>query len=189
MFILYAVVFGIILGYAAKGRLKNLALRPLYWKSLALLAFVIQLVIFSNLPFIETLPTIFIVVFHYASYVCLLTFIARNVKNFGITIVGIGIFLNTLVIFLNGGHMPTIPQNLKNTSVGQSAEVINQGQAVHNSAKMTGDTLLPWLGDIFYLPSWLPFSNVFSIGDILIATGICVYIVINMHPVKVPYRS
>lgn len=186
MFILYAVVFGIILGYATKGRLKNMVLRPLYWKSFVFLAFSIQLVIFSNLTFIETLPAIFIIIMHYFSYICLLAFIVRNIKNYGINVVGIGIFLNSLVIFINGGYMPTIPQNLKNTSVWQSAEAINQGEAVQNSAKMTSETLLPWLGDIFYLPSWIPLSNVFSIGDILIAAGICIYIVINMHPVKAP---
>lgn len=185
MFILYAVVLGIIAGYITKGRLKNLALRPLYWKNLAIFAFLIQLVIFSNLPFIDALPAMFIVIMHYISYICLLAFIIRNRSNLGITVVGIGILLNSLVIFLNGGHMPTIPQNLKNTSVGQSADLINQGEAVHNSAKMTSETLLSWLGDIFYLPSWVPLSNVFSIGDILIAVGICIYIVINMHP----YRS
>ena len=183
MFILYAVVLGLILGFVTKGKLKYLALRPMYWKALALFAFAIQLVIFSNISFIKSLPTIFIVIFHYFSYICLLAFIVRNIRNLGITVVGIGILLNSLVIFLNGGHMPTIPQNFKNTSVGQSADIINQGETVHNSAKLTGETVLPWLGDIFYLPSWIPLSNVFSIGDIFIAAGICIYIIINMHPI------
>lgn len=184
MFILYAVVLGIIIGYAAKGSIKNFALRPLYWKLLALLSFTVQLIIFSNLTFIEAMPTTLKVILHYFSYLCLLTFIIRNIKNFGLNIAGFGIFLNSLVISLNGGHMPTLPQNLKNTSVGQSADLINQGEAIHNSVKMTNETLLPWLGDIFYLPSWIPFSNVFSIGDIIIAVGIFIYIVFNMHPVK-----
>ena len=188
MFILYAVVLGIISGYATKGSLKNMALRPLYWKITAFTAFAIQLAAFSNFPFVENLPAIFIVIMHYTSYACLLAFIIRNIKNFGITFAGIGIFLNALVIFLNGGYMPTIPQNLKNTSVGQSSEVIGQGVAVHNSVKLAGETLLPWLSDIFYLPSWIPFSNVFSIGDILIAVGICIYIVINMHPLSAHNR-
>lgn len=184
MFILYAVVFGLILGYATKGRLQYMTLRPMYWKALALFAFAIQLIIFSNLSFIAELPDMIIVIFHYASYIFLLAFVIRNFKNLGITVVGIGILLNSLVIFLNGGHMPTLPQNFKNTSVGKSADILNQGETVHNSAKLTGQTLLPWLGDIFYLPSWVPLSNVFSIGDILIALGICIYIVINMHPLK-----
>jgi hypothetical protein len=184
MFIIYSVIFGLILGYITKGSLKNIIQRSLYWRWLALTAFIIQILIFSDLPLFSSLPHVIVVIFHYVSYLCLLIFIIRNIKNFGISFVGLGIFFNMLVIFINGGHMPTIPQNLKNTSVGKSAEAINQGEAVHNSAKMTSDTLLPWLGDVFYLPSWVPFSNVFSIGDVLIAVGICVYIVMNMHPAR-----
>lgn len=184
MFIIYSVILGIILGYITNGRLKNIIQRPLYWRSLVLLAFIVQILIFSDLPFSKALSNTIIVILHYVTYLCLLIFIIRNAKNLGISVVGFGVFLNTLVIFTNGGHMPTIPENLKNTSVGKSAEVINQGVAVHNSVKMTSDTLFPWLGDIFYLPSWVPFSNVFSIGDVLIAVGICVYIVMNMRPIR-----
>lgn len=184
MFIIYSVVFGIILGYITNGRLKNIIQRPLYWRALVLIALIVQFLIFSDLPVSKILPNIIIILLHYATYLCLLIFIIRNAKNFGISIVGLGVLLNTVVIFANGGHMPTIPENLKNTSVGKSAEIIDQGVAVHNSAKMTSDTIFPWLGDIFYLPSWVPFSNVFSIGDILIAIGICVYIVMNMRPIR-----
>ena len=184
MFILYAVILGIIFGYITKGNLKYIVQRPLFWTGLVFVAFAIQLVIFSNIPFVSTLPKAIIVVLHYVSYLCLLIFIIRNYKNLGICVIGIGIFLNALVIFLNGGHMPTIPENLGNTSFGPSEELINQGVAVHNSAKMTSDTLLPFLGDIFYMPSWIPLSNVFSIGDIIIAVGICLYIAIHMHPVR-----
>ena len=35
--------------------------------------------------------------------------------------------------------------------------------------------------DIFALPSWLPFANVFSIGDVLIGLGIVAAIVIAMR--------
>ena len=33
------------------------------------------------------------------------------------------------------------------------------------------DAHLQILGDIFAIPSWLPFSNVFSIGDVLLVLG------------------
>ena len=184
MFILYAVILGILIGYITKGNLKNIIQRPLFWTGLVFAAFAIQLVIFSNIPFVLTLPKAIIIVLHYVSYICLLIFVVRNYKNLGICVIGIGIFLNALVIFLNGGHMPTIVENLLNTSIGQSIDLVGQGDAVHNSAKMTSDTLLPFLGDIFYMPSWIPLSNVFSIGDIIIAVGICLYIAIHMHPVR-----
>jgi len=32
------------------------------------------------------------------------------------------------------------------------------------------------LTDIFALPRWVPFSNVFSVGDVFIATGVAVVI-------------
>jgi hypothetical protein len=41
-----------------------------------------------------------------------------------------------------------------------------------NSALMGPGTALPWLGDVFLLPRPIPFANVFSIGDVLIAVGI-----------------
>jgi len=184
MFILYAVIIGIIIGYAAKGRLRNIALRPLKWKYVPISALIIQLVIFSELPFVKNLPNDIITGLHFVSYVMLFIFMARNIKNFGVAIIGTGIFLNFLVISLNGGYMPTVPENLEKTSVGASAHLISQGEAVNNSIMMSEDTLLPWLGDIFVMPSWMPFSNVFSIGDIIIAIGICVFIVANMQPLK-----
>ena len=184
MFILYAVVLGIVLGYAAKGKIVNISKRPLYWKLLPAVALAIQLVIFSKLELIKTLPVQFIVIFHLVSYILLIVFLIKNINNSGIAIAGTGIFLNSLVIFMNGGYMPAIPDNVKNTSFNSTAELINRGETVNNSIKLTNDTFLPWLGDIFHMPSWMPFSNVFSIGDVLIAAGICVYIIVNMRPVK-----
>jgi hypothetical protein len=37
------------------------------------------------------------------------------------------------------------------------------------------------LTDIFALPGWLPFANVFSIGDVLIGVGLVVVIAAGMR--------
>jgi hypothetical protein len=37
------------------------------------------------------------------------------------------------------------------------------------------------LTDIFAMPTWLPFANVFSIGDVLIAAGVATTIVLAMR--------
>lgn len=175
MFILYAMVLGIGTGYILGGRLKRLIGRPLEFKSAAFAALLIQLVVFSDNPLAEALPGTGIVVFHLLSYLCLAAFVVKNWKTHGIIPIGAGILSNALVIFVNGGYMPTIPENLARTSVGQSAGMISQGQAIHNSALMTADTHLAWLGDMFYMPAWMPFSNVFSIGDVLIGLGVLIY--------------
>jgi hypothetical protein len=37
------------------------------------------------------------------------------------------------------------------------------------------------LTDVFAMPAWLPFANVFSVGDILIAAGVATTIVLAMR--------
>src|SRR5215211_5569435 len=64
----------------------------------------------------------------------------------------------------NGGYMPASPAAA--AAVGHSAT-----DTYSNSAIVDGAALAP-LTDIFALPTWLPFSNVFSLGDVLIAAGI-----------------
>lgn len=184
MFIIYAVILGIITGYIAGGRLRWLIHRPLHWNGLAISAFLIQIVIYSGMSFIELVPETIIIILHVISYLILLLFVFLNRKVIGIPIIGIGILLNSLAIFSNGGYMPTPLQSVKNTSMEKCAEAIGQSNAINNSIAMTGDTMLPWLCDIFHLPPWLPLSNVFSIGDIFIAVGVCLFLIKNMKPLE-----
>jgi hypothetical protein len=183
MFIIYSLIAGIVLGYLAGGNIRHLGGHPFKHIWIAVSAFSVQLLIFSDIPFLKFGST-FIVVLHLASYAALLAFIFLNKKTHGIVTIGMGIFLNSLVIFLNKGYMPTSSYNLAGTSMSRHAETIGQGGTVHNSIGITGETLIPWLGDIFRLPSWIPFSNVFSIGDVIIAAGVCIYFVYNMKPFK-----
>ena len=46
------------------------------------------------------------------------------------------------------------------------------------------DPAVWFLTDIFALPRWVPFANVFSVGDLLIATGIALVIVIAMRSAR-----
>jgi hypothetical protein len=181
MLVLYFVITGILLGYVTGGRLKHLVRRQFRFILLAVSAFLVQIVIFSDIPFLK-LGDSTTTIIHLISYLCLLAFILLNIKIPGIAFIGMGILSNALVIFLNGGYMPTYSENLKNTSVAAKAQALVQNGTVTNSKEITSTTILPWLGDIFYLPAWIPFSNVFSIGDIIIAVGICVYFIKNMKP-------
>lgn len=178
MFIIYAIILGIIIGYLIGGRLKNIAHRPLKYVWLAVSGFIIQIVIFSDIG--SNINNTVIVILHAVSYILILSFVVLNRKDPGILLIGIGIMLNATVIFLNGGHMPASLESLEKTAIGRHSEILSQGSTINNSVAITEDTLLPWLGDIFYIPSWIPFSNVFSIGDVFIAVGVCVYFILNM---------
>ena len=72
----------------------------------------------------------------------------------------------------NDGVMPTTPGAL-------AAAGLDPLDGFSNSAVLEDPALAP-LTDIFALPHWLPFANVFSIGDVLIALGIVVVIAVGM---------
>lgn len=88
----------------------------------------------------------------------------------GLTWVAAGLSLNFLVIALNGGLMP----------VSEAAQQIAGMPALTgpnmNVVPMGPETRLPFLGDILPVPAWMPFANVFSPGDVLIALGGVIFI-------------
>jgi hypothetical protein len=56
----------------------------------------------------------------------------------------------------------------------------------YTNSSFSPDPNLPWLTDIFALPAWLPATNVFSLGDVLIGVGVVVVIAVAMRPAAVP---
>jgi hypothetical protein len=51
----------------------------------------------------------------------------------------------------------------------------------YTNSAIVADPALEPLTDLFALPAWLPFANVFSIGDVLIAVGVVIVIVAAMR--------
>ena len=100
------------------------------------------------------------------SYVLLLTFCLINLPLRGMGVIAIGIALNTLVIGLNLG-MPT-------RAVGLDAQGNRIEKPIEQSVKhrpASDDDLLGFLGDEILLPR--PFDALISVGDIVLAIGIC----------------
>ena len=54
------------------------------------------------------------------------------------------------------------------------------GPGFSNSVVMADPALRP-LTDIFALPGWVPFANVFSVGDVLIGVGVATVIALGMR--------
>ena len=173
LFIIYAILIGVLIGYIRGGALKWITNRVMKHMWLIFCSISIQLVIFSSLPFIKLLPDYIIAALHLISYTLIIIFILFNIKIPGIAVVGLGSSLNFLVIFLNGGYMPS----LSLTPIRDFGKIIDK-----NITQISKHTYLTLLGDIFHLPAWLPLTNNFSIGDIIVALGVCVYFSINMSP-------
>jgi len=100
-----------------------------------------------------------------AAYLVGAVFLAANWRLPGMPLVALGAALNLLAISVNGGVMPASPSALAET-----------GLPVHEPGFQNSTVLvqprLAFLGDVFFIPASWPLSNVFSVGDILIALGI-----------------
>jgi Family of unknown function (DUF5317) len=92
-------------------------------------------------------------------------FLAANWHLPGIPLIALGGALNLLAMAVNGGVMPASPTALAGAGLPVHAPGFQNSTAL-------AEPRLAWLGDVFYLPASWPLSNVFSIGDVLIALGI-----------------
>ena len=171
MFILYAVVIGLLAGFLAGGRLPGLAAIQLKWSWVMLAGLLVQVVLFSE-PVSARIgglgPPIYV-----ASTAVVIGAVLANRAVPGMLIVATGAISNLAAIVANGGYMPAHP-----------AAVAALGAAhptAYSNSAIVADPVLAPLTDIFVLPTWVPFANVFSVGDVLIGLGVVVVIVTAMR--------
>ncbi len=160
------ITFGLALAIVVvtRGSFERLGRLRLAWLWLLYLALAIQIAL-EFVPFpedrIEDLGFGILM----ASYVLIMAFVLRNRRVQGLAIVGVGIFLNIVVIALNQG-MPTmdVPEQR-----GSREVVVPINWTVKHRPE-SPDDLLPFLGDHLAFP--INRTQPFSIGDVVIALGI-----------------
>ncbi len=171
MFILYGVVAGLVVGLLLGGRIGRLADLDLRLPWVAIAALAIQVVLF--VPAIgDALGPVAPWVYA-ASTAAIVAVLLVNVRIAGIAIVAAGAACNLVAIVANGGYMPVSPAAL--AALGWA-----EAHGYSNSAAVADPALGP-LTDVYAMPPWLPFANVFSIGDVLIAAGLAVTIALAMR--------
>ena len=105
---------------------------------------------------------------HAVSYVAGGAYLFSNLHLPGMLWVGVGAGLNVSGMAANGGTLPASLPALRAAGIEatRTSDYTNSG--------FVAGARLPALGDIFAIPEWLPLSNVFSIGDVVIGVGIYV---------------
>lgn len=136
-------------------------LRLRHWWTLVV-SLALQIVVIFVLP--NRLPFAVAAGLHVLSYgpAILFVWFNRTVKGMGIMVLG-GL-LNLLAIGANGGVMPARADALRTAGLPIDSPEF-QNSVVVDDAK------LAFLGDVFAVPSGVPFANVFSIGDVLLVFG------------------
>lgn len=171
MFILYSVPIGLVLGFLVGGRATGLADLRIRWQLAMAIGLLVQLAIFStplNARIGDLGPLVYVV-----STFIVVAAIAVNWRIPGMPIVALGAMSNLAAIVANAGYMPADPGAM--ASFGRLSI-----DGYSNSAFVAQPNL--WaLTDIFALPRWVPFANVFSVGDVIIGVGVAVVIVAAMR--------
>lgn len=112
---------------------------------------------------------------HGLSYLLLFIGIYFNRSTPAFKIIFIGMFLNFIVIMANGGQMPVSGKAMAGIGLIGNMIEIRDGRIITHTL-MNNHTVFKYLGDIFVLPKPYPRPKIFSIGDILMALGIFIYI-------------
>lgn len=156
--LLALVVLAVPLLGGRLSRLADLRLRalPALWASL-----VLQVLVIEVLP--DVVPHDVAAGLHLVSYGLAGLFLLRNLDVPGMAVVAVGGGLNAAAILANGGVMPATARAVRVAG-------LELGDEFSNSDVSSGSPLW-WLGDVFAVPASWPFSNVFSIGDVVLLLG------------------
>ncbi len=171
MFVLYAVLAGLLLGRLLGGRVANLGALQIRWAPVAVVGLAIQLVLFSDVGASiagSVAPAVYV-----ASSALVLFVVLRNLALPGFPLIALGAASNLLAIVANGGYMPADP--------GAVAVLGHSDRTGYSNSVVLDDPVLWPLTDIFALPPWLPLANVFSVGDVAIAVGVVAALVRGMR--------
>lgn len=166
------LIFSIILGYILKGSIKNLEnidIKNLY---LIFAAFIIEFIIVICIGKGILERGIFTYILDLIMYILLGIFTYNNRKNPFILLMGAGFLLNAIPIFLNGGAMPVSSEGLKIAGLSQNVTEEGLYRLIDENTKMW------FLGDIFPLTFLRNF--VISIGDIIAAIGMMLFVISGM---------
>lgn len=163
--ILIVVTLAGVLSVALTGRrrLRRMAVLPLHHLWVVWLAIAMQIVVFGVL--VNTLPDGVRSVLHLVTYALALSFLWFNRHLPGALAIGVGAGCNLAAITANGGVMPASPDAWKRAGFDSIPEFQNANSHVIDSPK------LAFLGDVFAVPEAWPLSNVFSVGDVIIAAA------------------
>ena len=182
MFILYAIPIGLALGFALGGKPAGLARLEFRWPWLLMAGLFVQVVLFTDFVAArigDAGPAIYV-----ASTAAVFAGVLRNVRIPGMALVALGAASNLVAIVANGGYMPA--------GAGAMAALGKTDPTIYSNSTVVARPALEPLTDVFALPAWIPFANIFSVGDLVIGLGVVVVIAASMRgawPIREPHRT
>jgi hypothetical protein len=165
------VALGLALGQG--GSLRNLALLPMRGTGLLLASFAIQLLIYA--PGVRDSALVLHLggAIYIGALVLVLIGAFRNWHlGLAVRVATLGLVLNTVVIVLNGGHMPVDAAAMAAVQGQPKVQAIAGQQQYDNTGIATSSTKLTIFSDLLPVPLPDGYGNVYSVGDVLLTVGI-----------------
>ena len=167
------IILSFIVGLFRKGNLSGLSNLKLKWGWVFPLLLLLQIGIYF-------LQNKFEVVGNFSGYIFILVYILGLLflylnRNFpGFIVIFIGVFLNFLVMAINGGRMPV---GLEAAAVLDPSYIDALKQGLYGKHMLLNETTkLGFLGDIIPLSPPYPRTQVISIGDVIMNIGIFLFV-------------
>ena len=167
-----AAIVGIVLGFLSGGRLGALGELRIRRVELVYAAILLQIGAFPSGVLPWSTPDGIARVLWLTSFALLIGFAAVNRAVRGIALVFAGLACNLAAVLANGGLMPASPHAIRAAGLAYRLQ---------NNSISTVHPHLAWLTDRWAVPAWIPWGNVFSVGDVLIAAGIIMTVVVAMN--------
>jgi Family of unknown function (DUF5317) len=167
-----AAIAGIVLGVLSGGRLSALGDVRIRRVELVYAAILLQIAAFPSGVLPWSTPDGIARGLWLVSFSLLVGFAVVNRAVRGVALVFAGLASNLAAVVANGGLMPASPHAIRAAGLTYRLK---------NNSISTAQPHLAWLTDRWAVPDWIPWGNVFSVGDVLIAGGIVATIVLAMH--------
>lgn len=165
MFVAFMTLLILLSAVVTGGRFSRFAQVRLRYSWLIMAALLVQILITE---IVTHGPRPLLIGLHLATYAVAGIAIWANRAVPGLLLIAVGAAMNAVTIALNDGTLPASPHALAAAGLAPKSGFENSGVVAH--------PVLPWFGDIMATPSWLPFRNVISIGDLVILAGATVMI-------------
>jgi hypothetical protein len=182
MLLLIPAILAFMLALLCGGSPRNLAGLRIRNGSLIMLAFLIQLVIYLPALRDSSLVVNLAIPIYLGALLLAVAGMLRN-WHLGIPVrlATLGLLLNFTAIALNGGHMPTNAQAMQQVQGTWKIHELQNAHIYANTRLANGNTRVAFLTDI--IPVRLPtgVGNVYSIGDVLICTGVASLVFLSMR--------
>ncbi|MDZ4179954.1 MAG: DUF5317 family protein [Coriobacteriia bacterium] len=179
--LLLGVLLGGLLGLITGGTVHNIAAYRLRGEGVLLLSLIAQSAapVISVLTTMATQPKVLVYALWAPCAIVAMCVTAINLRRAGMWMALVGLMSNLLVVLANGG-MPVLGRNAELVDAGITA--IEEGISsswLHVPADAS--THLLFLSDVFPVSIPIGQSLMLSLGDILLATGLALYLFAAAH--------